>query len=91
MTAYKQAVRTIALGALAALLGGCAAPAPNLDSQFGYAVTALKMQQALAPSVPPQQLSALDGKAAKAGYDAYQKSFQEPPTTAGALTIGIGR
>ena len=91
MTLLSQGVRTIALGIVTALLGGCAAHTPNLDSQFGYAVTALKMQQALTPSVPPQQLSALDGKAAKAGYDAYQKSFQEPQSQAGALTIGIGR
>ena len=91
MTASTPVVRRIALAALMALLGGCAAQTPNLDRQFGYAVTAAKMQQALAPGVPPQQLSALDGKAAKAGYDAYLKSYQEPQQQAGALTIGIGR
>ena len=77
---------------LAAALAGCAAQTPRLDSRFGYAVAAARMQQSLTPTAAPQQpVNGLDGKAAKAGYDAYQKSFQEPAPQAGALTIGIGR
>jgi hypothetical protein len=91
MPAFAHPFRSLGLAAAAALLGGCAAQTPNLDRQFGYAVTAARMQQALAPSVPAQQMATLDGKTAKAGYDNYQKSFQEPQSQAGALTIGIGR
>jgi hypothetical protein len=81
-----------ALALCTALLGGCAAQTPNLDSKFGYAVASARLQQALAPTAAPQQaLAGIDGKAAKAAYDASHKSFQEPQAQSGALTIGVGR
>jgi uncharacterized lipoprotein YajG len=75
-----------------ALLAGCASPSPHLDQQFGSAVKAAAQQQVLNPATPATPLiTGLDGKAAKSAYDNYQKSFKEPTTQTGALSIGVGR
>jgi hypothetical protein len=74
------------------LASGCVQRAPVLDNQFGQSLTLIKAQQTLNPEASrnTDPVAGMDGKAAKSGYDNYQKSFrtQEPPT--GAFTIGIG-
>lgn len=83
--------RLAALLPLAAL-AACAAQTPNLDRQFGYAVNSARLQQTIAPVAPRGlQLTVLDGAAAKAGYDNYLKSFQDPKPQPTALSISVGR
>jgi hypothetical protein len=78
--------------AVLAALAGCAAQTPQLDERFGMTQNTLKMQQILAPAAPAgQQLTQIDGPAAKAAFDSYVKSYQEAKPQEGALSIGVGR
>lgn len=84
--------RSAPLAVAAALaLAGCASQSPRLDQQFGMAANTLKLQQIITPAAPDQTLTRLDGPAAKAALDNYNKSFKEPKPQDGALTIGVGR
>ena len=77
-------LRTLALTAAAALLvAGCANqnPGPSGDPYFGSAVNRAKAAQVVDPDAPSRarpQLQ-LDGHAAKAAVDRYEKSFEAPP------------
>jgi hypothetical protein len=79
----------VLLAALAA--SGCAAT-PNLDRQFGHSVTQLRQRQVLSPQAGANRdpVAGMDGKAARAAYAAYQKSFAVPAPQAAAFTIGVG-
>lgn len=74
-------------------LAGCASRTPYLDSQFGQSLRQLNAQQTINPqaSLNTDPVKGLDGKAAKSGYDAYQKSYSAPEPQSSAFTIGIGR
>ena len=75
-----------------ALLAGCAVQTPQLDQRFGMTQNTLKMQQIIAPTpAAGQQLTQLDGPAAKAAFDSYVKSYQDAKPQEGALSIGVGR
>ncbi len=71
---------------------GCATTTPALDRHFGQSVNMINAQQTMNPSAAlnTNPVSGLDGKAAKSGYDAYQKSFAKPEPQTSAFTIGIG-
>lgn len=70
---------------------GCAT-SPQLDRQFGASVAALRAQQVLHPQAGQNRdpVSGIDGQAAAAAYDNYQKSFSAPAPQNGAFTIGVG-
>lgn len=86
---FKQALAGIAASAL---LAGCVAPAPVLDSKFGEAFNTAKAQQTLNPdaSMNKMPVVGLDGQSGDAVIDKYHKSFETPPAAANTFTIGIG-
>lgn len=73
-------------------VSGCVSTTPNLDHDFGKSVSLLKAQQIINPEASrnTDPVQGMNGKAAKSGYDEYQKSYQAPaPLT--PLTISIGK
>lgn len=79
--------------ALLALLAssGCGTT-PRLDRDFGRSVAALRAQQVADPQAALNRnpVAGMDGKAANAAYEAYQKSFTAPVPQTAAFTIGVG-
>lgn len=78
--------------ALLTALSGCAAPTPELDSHFGDAVNAAKAQQTLNPDASQNTapVTGMDGKAANAAVDRYEKTFEKPPVSENIFNIGVG-
>lgn len=82
------------------LLAACMPMTPHLDSHFGDAVNIAKAQQIIDPdagkkaaSNPDRAVSevrGVDGKAAQAAMENYDKSFKAPPPTTISNTISIG-
>lgn len=83
--------------ARAALLGaalsaaGCAMPPNEPVPPLGAIVSLTMAQQVMNPAagINPDPVSGIDGKAAKSGYDAYQKSFRAPVPQQNVFTIGV--
>lgn len=65
---------------------------PRLDRQFGASVAVLRAQQTLhaQAGLNTDPVSGIDGQAASAAYDNYQKSFSAPVPQPAAFTIGVG-
>lgn len=74
-----------------AVTSGCGTT-PALDRNFGRSVALLRAQQVVSPQAALNRdpVAGMDGKAANAAYDSYQKSFTAPVPQAAAFTIGIG-
>lgn len=88
----KATIHALSAVCLLAALSGCASKSPRLDREFGMAVKAVTTEQILNPGAPVTgAVATLDGKAARAAYDNYQKSFKDPQPQTGALSIGVGR
>lgn len=79
-------------GCAACLLSACAPTTPHWDANFGNSVRAAVAQQILNPeaSQNPDQVSGMDGRAARETIDRYQKSFKEPAPQQNVFTIGVG-
>lgn len=75
---------------LAALLTGCAASTPVVDSHFGEAVRAARSAQTLNPQASANRnpVLGIDGQAGAAAIDRYHESFTSPPKTFEILGIG---
>ena len=76
---------------LALLSAGCASlnePEPPV----GAVISLTMAQQVMDPAegMNRHPVSGMDGKAAKSGYDAYQKSYRAPVPPQNTFTIGIG-
>jgi hypothetical protein len=84
--------RAALLGAIAFLSTGCVHRAPFMESQMGQSLNLIKAQQTLNPEAGrnTNPVAGIDAKAAKSGYDQYQKSFSTPEPPSNAFTIGIG-
>lgn len=65
---------------LALLAGGCTSTTPHWDSQFGAATRANLAAQTIDPAAGASRDPALglDGPAARAAFDNYQRSFARP-------------
>lgn len=76
----------------AALIAGCAEYPSQVDDQFGMAVTRARAQQTIDPDAPSKRREVLgiDGQAAKASVERYEKSFETPPPPVNVFTIGVG-
>ncbi|WP_312439537.1 pilus assembly protein [Janthinobacterium sp.] len=74
-----------------AAIGGCGTT-PRLDRDFGRSVAALRTQQVFNPQAALNRdpVVGMDGKAANAAYESYQKSFTAPVPPTAAFTIGVG-
>lgn len=83
-----------AAGALLLLgLAGCMATTPYVDAHLGEATTDMRNAQIMNPSASRNMAApnGMDGPAAKAAYDRYQKSFKAPEPNSNTFTIGVGR
>lgn len=80
------------LSLMALLAAGCAENRYREEEGFGDAVRAAKARQIINPdaSRSAKRPDGLDGKAAKATIDRYEKSFESPPAPVNVFTIGIG-
>lgn len=73
--------RRSAILACCALLGGCASTTPEWDRHFGESTRLTLSRQVLSPDAASRAAPApaMDGAAAVAAYESYQKSFRERP------------
>lgn len=85
-------IRGALLFATAFLAAGCVQRAPYLESQMGNSLNLIKAQQTINPEASrnTDPVAGMDGKAAKSGYDHYQKSFRSPEPQSNVFTIGVG-
>lgn len=89
-----MAIRTIAWIAALVLLQGCST-APRFEKHFGAAVRANLTAQTVDPrgAANASAASGIDGPAARAAHERYQRSFAQPDSAAGAPllnTLGSG-
>lgn len=90
---HSTTLKIVLAGLLAsAALSGCAPNTPRLDANFGDAVNTAKAQQTINPdaSQNTDPVAGLDGQAASAVIDRYNKSYEKPPAPANVFTIGVG-
>lgn len=82
-------MKTLILAAASLSLAACASHPPAAP---GAAVRLTLATQVLNPGAgaAAEANAGYDGKAAKAGFDAYQKSYAAPQPQPNALTIGVG-
>jgi type IV pilus biogenesis protein CpaD/CtpE len=69
------------MGALTAWwLSACASSTPHYDQHFGESVRATLASQVINPaaSANPNPVAGIDGRAAIAGQDHYERSFSQP-------------
>ncbi|QVN22877.1 hypothetical protein [Burkholderia pyrrocinia] len=93
-SAYLVFVRRAALAApLAFALAGCMSSSPVWDSRFGDSVRTVMQAQIIDPHAAEHTASAsgVDGGAAAAALDNYDKSFKQLQPPANAFVIGIGK
>lgn len=76
---------------IACATAGCASRTPQWDARFGDATRAAFAQQVIHPAAAQDSrpVSGVDGQAAAASQQRYQKSFTEPPPPASVFTIGV--
>lgn len=79
----RRPVRRLAALALVlagGCLQGCVAPTPQWDARFGDATRANLAAQVidLAPANAANPAAGVDGRAARAAYEAYQRSYANP-------------
>lgn len=81
----------LSLAVLALSTSACGTT-PRLDRQFGRSVDLLRTQQIINPLAAMNQdpVSGMDGRAANAAYEAYQKSFTAPTPQPAAFSISVG-
>ena len=74
--------RRAALVLLACGAQGCISSTPHWDSQFGAAIRANLAAQTIEPAAGASRNPAagLDGRAARAAIDNYERSFAQPDT-----------
>ncbi|KAB0636608.1 hypothetical protein [Burkholderia latens] len=93
-SAYLVFVRRAALAVpLAFALAGCMSSTPVWDSRFGDSVRTVMRAQIIDPHAAEHATSApgVDGAAAAAALDNYDKSFKQVQPPANAFVIGIGK
>jgi hypothetical protein len=84
--------RAALLLSLSTVLGGCMSSSPIWDAHVGDAVRTVSQMQIIDPRAGEHTPSTpgIDGKAAVAAQDMYDKSFRQPVTTVNPFVIGIG-
>jgi type IV pilus biogenesis protein CpaD/CtpE len=77
-------IRVLTPAVLALLLSACAATSPQADARFGQSVRATLASQVAQPAAVrnANPVSGVDGQAARAAQERYERSFAKPETTA---------
>lgn len=80
----------LAITLLLGLLGGCSTATPHYDARFGDAVREAKLKMIINPDAGknPDQVSGMDGRAARESVILYQDTFKAPPPTVNVINIG---
>lgn len=88
----RTMITMLGLGCAALFMSGCAPARYASDDSFGDAVRTAQAQQTVNPDAPRNAAApiGLNGAAAKATVDRYQKSFETPPPPVNVFTIGVG-
>jgi hypothetical protein len=75
---------------LLALFAGCAAVTPHFDTRFGDAVREARQLQTrdLQAGQWPDEVTGMDGVAARETLRLYQGTFKEPPAVVNVINIG---
>ena len=86
--ARQAALAVSVCGALA----GCMSSTPIWDKHMGEALRAVTQAQIIDPHAAEraQSTSGIDGTAAAAAMDSYDKSFRAPTPSPNAFVIGVG-
>jgi len=86
-----MALSGLALALLSCALQGCAAPTPHWEARFGAATRANLAAQVIDPALAAgaNPAAGIDGRAARAAYESYQRSFAQPEQP--AALVGGGR
>lgn len=76
----------------ALLLPACAVTTPHWDGRFGDAVRATTAAQVANPAAArnPDPVNGIDGRAARAASERYERSFAQPPDTNGGSATLLG-
>ncbi|WP_434661944.1 hypothetical protein P5W99_03935 [Paraburkholderia sp. A3BS-1L] len=83
--------RALLIAPLGVALGGCMTSSPIWEAHFGEALHHSVQAQIIDPDAAMHVSSqpGVDGKAAAAAMDRYDKSFTQPPVSASPYTIGV--
>lgn len=83
--------RRWALLAACGLLPACVSTTPDWDGNFGVAARGTLARQVMHPDAGgnADPVAGMDGRAASAGYEQYQKAYAEPPKQPATFTIGV--
>jgi hypothetical protein len=84
-------MKTLAIVLALALLPACSTTTtPNYDASFGNAVREAKQNMIINPDAgkEPDQVTGIDGKAARETVIRYHDSFKSPPAVTNVINIG---
>lgn len=91
-TRTQVRIERAAMLALAVLLAACAPTTPQWDGRFGDSLRVSMASQVANPEAVrnADPVAGIDGRAARAAHERYERSFSVPPPPAPALSITIG-
>lgn len=91
MTATLR-IRVFIAAGLALLLPACAATTPQADARFGQSVRAMLAAQVAQPAAVrnPHPVTGMDGRAARAAHERYERSFGQGEAAASAQAGLVG-
>ncbi len=77
---------------LLVLMAGCVSGTPHYEARFGDAVREARNKMIIDPDAGknPDQVTGIDGKAARETMLRYQDSFKQPPPVVNVINIGGG-
>jgi hypothetical protein len=77
----------------AALLSACASTTPHWDARFGDSVRILNAQQVARPQAAANTdpVAGMDGRAARAAVDRYERSLPEPKAAPAPMSGSSGK
>ncbi|OON59542.1 hypothetical protein B0920_24545 [Massilia sp. KIM] len=91
---FRRLPQALATATAAVILAGCASSTPTLDREFGRAVRANLAAQVADPAAAANPnldpAAGIDGRAARAAHDRYQRSFARPEPAASAPLVSSG-
>lgn len=89
----SRTTRWILWAPAAAALLGCASATPRLDREFGNAVRANLAAQVIdrAAGANANPAAGIDGRAARAAHDQYQRSYSQPQSEPARSLVGAGQ